>query len=155
MSVRPQPGRATLHLVCGLPGAGKSTLALRLAEDTGAISFSPDVWLAALDFDGHDPAARDRVERLQWDVARTLLAAGTDVILEKGFWSRTERDRYRAEAAAAGAVTVLHFLDVPVHELKRRVAARNRDPACLFHVDPDTIDPWAASFEPPDADELS
>ena len=40
---------AILHLVCGLPGSGKTTLAARLAETDGTIWLSPDRWLLQLD----------------------------------------------------------------------------------------------------------
>lgn len=146
---------ATLHLICGLPGSGKSTLARRLAEETGALRLSSDVWMKALEADGYDIAARARVEALQWDLARDLLARGVSVTLEAGFWTRTERDVCRAGAAAVGARAVVHFCDAPIEELMRRVAARNEAlPTDSFRVRPEDIAEWSPLFERPDADEL-
>jgi predicted kinase len=34
----------TLHLTCGLPGAGKTTLARHLAADRDAERFTKDAW---------------------------------------------------------------------------------------------------------------
>lgn len=146
---------ATLHLICGLPGSGKSTLARRLAEETGALRLSSDVWMKALEADGYDIAARARVEALQWDLARDLLAKGVSVTLEAGFWTRAERDVCRAGAAAVGARAVTHFCDAPIEELMQRVAARNEAlPADSFRVRPEDIAEWSPLFERPDADEL-
>lgn len=144
-----------LHLICGLPGSGKSTLAKRIERDTGALRLSPDAWLIPLGFDGYDLTARAEVETLQWGVAARCLASGLDVILENGFWTRADRDVYRARAHALGARTKLHFLDVPIAELVRRVMARNTAlPPDAFEVKPEDIPAWAELFERPTADEL-
>jgi predicted kinase len=39
---------ATLHLICGMAGAGKTTLARQLQADTGALRLRPDEWIEAL-----------------------------------------------------------------------------------------------------------
>jgi predicted kinase len=115
-----------LILICGLPGAGKTTLARRLAGELGAIRFSPDEWLADLGIDLYDEPARDRLERRLWLLTRELLGQGQVVILEYGFWGRDERDEKRAYARKIGVPVELRFLDVPVTELLRRIEARNR-----------------------------
>ena len=146
---------ANLHLICGLPGSGKTTLAARLAESGDVIWLSPDRWLRQLDLDGYDEARRGRVERLQWALALQLLARGVDVVLDNGFWSRAERDGLRKEAAAVGAAVCLHYLDVPIDALKRRLTSRNeRGCADSFVVSPADLDQWQAVFEPPDSEEL-
>ena len=146
---------ATLHLICGLPGSGKTTLAAKLAEAGGILWLSPDRWLSQLNLDGYDVACREAIERLQWDLALRLLALGVDVILDNGFWSRSEREGLRTEAATLGARVRLHYLDVPIDELKRRLASRNECvPADSFEVSPADLDRWQAVFEPPGADEL-
>lgn len=147
---------ATLHLVCGLPGSGKSTLARELEAAGQGLRLSPDEWLATLGFDLYDEEARERVERLQWSLGQRLLAGGTSVILENGFWSRDERDAYRSPAASCGVGTRVHYLSAPIEELKRRIAARNTSlPPPQAAVDPDDLDAWSALFEPPTPDELA
>ena len=59
---------ATIHLLCGSTGAGKTTYGRRLAEDLGAVRFSIDEWMSALFWmDAPDPFtpawAMERVER--------------------------------------------------------------------------------------------
>ncbi len=146
---------STLHLFCGLPGSGKSTLASRLERDEQGIRLSPDEWMLALGFELYDEGARERVEQLQWVLAQRMLAAGSNVILENGFWSRRERNSYRSTAVALGANARLHYLDVPVEELKRRIILRNRERPTEAQVNPTDLDEWAVLFEPPGADELN
>ena len=146
----------TLHLICGLPGAGKTTLAKQLEKACQTVRFSPDEWLHRLGLDFYDEAARARVEHLQWEVAQQLLSCGNDVILENGFWSKLERNQYRAVAEKVGAATKIHYLDVPMAELKSRISKRNlnSDPDTP-EVDPSCLDEWSKLFEPPSGEELA
>ena len=128
-----------LILMCGLPGAGKTTQARRLAATLPAIRLSPDEWLTGLGLSLFDIPARDRVEQLLWQHAQQLLRLGQDVILENGFWARTERDGYRDTARALGATVHLHYLDTPLDVLKHRrrdllTAAQMDDCAALFEA---------------------
>jgi predicted kinase len=56
-------GAPVLILICGLPGAGKTTLARRLEQELPAIRLSPDEWIADLGVDFYNEAFRDRLER--------------------------------------------------------------------------------------------
>ena len=68
-------------LVCGMPGAGKTTLARRLAEERGGVRLTPDEWLGAVGVDAHDAPARRRLERLLWDHGLDLAVRGlTEVV---------------------------------------------------------------------------
>ncbi len=117
----------TLILICGLPGAGKTTLARRLADEVPAMRLCGDEWMASLDFDLHDEAARDRIEVLFWQLAQELLRLGQSVILESGFWLRSDRDEKRLGARALGVGVELHYLNVPFDERWRRIEARTRE----------------------------
>lgn len=146
----------TLHLLCGLPGSGKSTLAKRLEAELAVVRLTPDEWIVRLGRDGHDEAARAAVEALQWELAQKLLSLGVSVVMEAGFWSRSERQALREAAEALGASVALHFLDAPLDELKRRIVARNADlPEFGFPISPDDLDSWVLQFERPEPDELA
>lgn len=69
-----------LILMCGLPGAGKTTVARRLAAEVPAARLCPDEWLAQLGADLFDEELRDRLEEMFWQHARELLRLGQSVI---------------------------------------------------------------------------
>jgi predicted kinase len=146
---------STLHLICGLPGSGKTALAKRLERELPALRLAPDEWMARIVGDGYDEEKRTVVETIQWEIAARALSLGVDVILEFGFWSRRERDDFRSRAAALGSDTKLYFLDVPRDELLRRLGQRNAAlPQDTFRIDEAQLDLWMNHFEPPTPDEL-
>jgi predicted kinase len=143
----------------GLPCSGKTTLAKKLEEDLGAVRLTPDEWHRELfGQDATDPEHDDRhatIEALQWSVAASVLQLGLDVILDFGLWQRTERDDYRARAAALGATTVIHYLAVPHAELLARLEARNREQSGeVTKIPPSMLKDWIPRFQAPDAGEL-
>jgi predicted kinase len=151
---------ATLFLICGLPGAGKTTLARQLEQTQPALRLAPDEWIAAILADATNIEERDRlrspVESIQWEVAKRVLVLGSDVVLEWGFWSRDERMWYRSQAEALGARVELRYLAVGRDELWARLSKRNAQlPPGTFAVAEDELDRWSSWFEPPTADELA
>lgn len=95
----------TLHLICGLPGSGKSKLAKELEKEHPALRLTPDEWMARIVGDGYNEEKRAVIEAVQWEIAQRALRLGIDVILESGFWSRKEREEFRAKAKELGAAT--------------------------------------------------
>jgi predicted kinase len=150
---------ATLILVCGLPGSGKTTKAKQLEVARSALRLTPDEWIRPLY--GPDPArdvldaARDPVEGLMWDVAARVLTLNVSVILDFGFWSQSEREEFRSRAASLGASSELCFLDVPHEVLLERLSQRNAAlPEDTFHVSAADLMAWSRLFEPPRPEEL-
>ena len=148
-----------LHLMVGLPCSGKSTRARQLEAELGALRLTPDEWhITLFGNDTADPdhdRRHDAVEALMWRVASTVLARGVDVILDFGFWARAEREDFAARAAALGAETRIHFMDVSRDELLVRLERRNAEaPEHAFIITADELLGWMARFEPVTADEL-
>ena len=117
----------TLIIVCGLPGAGKTTHAKMLEETLGAIRFCPDEWLQALSLDLYDEERRAKIEALQWKLGQDLLAAGLAIIIEWGTWGRSERDELRLGARVLGAAVELHYLSAPIDVLFERIERRGME----------------------------
>lgn len=147
---------ARLLLTCGLPGAGKTTLARKLAADRGTLRLTQDEWLIALGSTPWDESTREKLDHELWRLAQEVLVLGLSVIIDFGLWARTERDEMRLTARRLGVGVELHYLDVPVDELWRRVETRNAEtPWSSYPIGRDHLDEWLSIFQPPDAKELA
>lgn len=120
---------------------------------------TPDEWHIPLygqdaEEEAHD-ARHTLIESMLWGIAARVLALGVDVILDFGFWAKSERDDYLARAAALGAEGEIHFLDVPIEELIARLKLRNNPLSPnTFFIPEENLIAWSAFFELPDRDEL-
>lgn len=139
-------------LICGLPGAGKTTLARRIEAAAPAVRLCPDDWMDALAIDLWDGEARSRIESLQWEIGQKLLAAGNTVIIEWGTWARAGRDALLAAARGRGAGAELHYLSAPVDALYARIRARGRENP---PIEKEMMVRWAAAFGAPTAEEAA
>ena len=150
---------ATVHLLCGLPASGKTTVARRLESEREAVRFTLDEWMLALFElrpydDAYGPRA-DRVKELIWRMAERVIALGHDAVLDWSQWSRTARADARERAEALGADVLLHYVEAPLEVVEERLVERNAQPSAVVHqIDLDDLRRFAADlFEPPTSDE--
>jgi predicted kinase len=134
-----------LFVTCGLPGSGKTTLAKQLEAEHNAVRFSPDEWMTDL----WDQDLRALIEAQMWETAQRILALGANVVIDFGSWAREERDVLREGARRLGASVELHYLDVPLDELVRRVEVRAREGITRAH-----LEEWRDVIEIPTEAEL-
>ena len=147
---------ARLILTCGLPGAGKTTLAKQVAKDRAAVRLTKDEWLVALGSNPWDEPTQEKMERELWRLAQEILRLGLSVVLDFGLWARVERDEFRAVARSLGVGVELHYLHAPTEELWRRIDARNSEPPWdSYPITRTHLDEWTASFQAPDDAELA
>lgn len=147
----------TAHLVFGFLGSGKTTLAKRLELRHSAVRFTPDEWMARLF--GEDPPAntfQDKAVAI-FDIMQPIwvrcLSLGLDVVLDYGFWSRSERDRVRSAVANIGADSMLWAVSCSDDEARKRIALRNEAAHRSLYIAPATFDLLKARIEPLDIDE--
>lgn len=114
-----------VFLLCGRSFSGKSTLAARLAAATGALVVSLDALNLERGLVSGDGVSAEEWGKTHEEARRLLargLAEGRDVVFDDTACFRFLRDDVRRVATAAGAETVLLFLDVPRSELEARRA---------------------------------
>ena len=148
--------KARLILTCGLPGAGKTTLAAQLAAERSAVRLTKDEWLWALGSTPWDETTQERVEQQLWRLTQEILRLGLSVVLDFGLWARVERDELRVTARSLGVGVELHYLDVPTEELWRRIEARYSEPPWDRHpIRRADLDGWVRLFQVPEGAELA
>ena len=154
-----------VHLICGLPGAGKTTYAEQLRLDLNGVRFSIDEWNDRLFFMDRDPTSDfhwfyERVQRCcnqMRDTAEQIIAAGNPVIFDCGLTNRQERQIFYGWAEDQGFSTSLHFLDVADTVRWDRVQVRNGEKGDTYRLDVtrDMFDFMNTIWEAPDPRELA
>lgn len=145
-----------LLLTCGLPGAGKTTLAAELAESRQAVRLTKDEWQWVLGSTPWDRVLGERLEGQLWRLAQDLLQLGVSVVLDFGLWARAERDELRAEARRLGVGVELHYLHAPLDELWRRIEKRNSAPPWDDEpISRAQLAEWQTLFQAPGAEEMA
>ena len=155
---------ATLNVIFGPCGAGKTTYAHQFARREKAVAFILDDWMARMfGPDMPEPLHYDwmiervgRCEAQIWATAAAVLATGTSVILDIGLMRRDDRARVREIAGATGLPLQWHFVDAPQDVRRARVAGRNqiRGETFAIAVSPDMFDFIEGVYEPPEPGEL-
>lgn len=149
---------ATLHLLCGKAGAGKTTLATALATEHKAILIAEDVWLIRLygpmksfdDYRTYSQCTKTVVGPLVTD----LMSLGQSVVMDYPANTRILRAWLRSLAESAGAHHLLHYLATPDEVCLTRIGKRNIErPEGSYHLTRDDFDYVSSFFEAPENDE--
>lgn len=141
--------RGTLIFFCGKMGAGKSTLARRLAEEDGAILLSEDAWLAAL----YPEEIREFADYLKYsarlkgvltDHVRSVLRSGRSVVMDFPGNTRNQRGWFReilsGEDSGEGDLPHrLYYLRSSDEACLRRLAKRREEEPERAHFDTEEV----------------
>jgi len=146
---------ATLFLIVGLPGAGKTTRAKELAAQHRALRFTPDEWMIPLFGDSMADGKRFVLEGHLILVALQALRLGISVVLDFGLWGRDERSALRWLARSERASCRVVYLPVGKDVQLARIAHRQATaPHRTFPMTEADVDAWREQFQVPDAAEL-
>lgn len=156
---------ASIHLIEGPVGAGKSTFAAAVAREIGGVHLALDEWFARL-FSPDRPSTDfvpwyvERKQRLldhMWQHAVALVSAGTVPIVELGLIRRADRSELYGRADALGVDLMVYVLDVPRDVRRERVRRRNaeRGPTFSMVVPEHIFDMASDMWEPPDELEVA
>lgn len=124
--------RPTLHFLCGKLASGKTTLARQIAEKTGAVLFSEDIWLSRL-FPGEIVNFTDYLSRsARFRAAiephvRILLDRGTSVVFDFAGNAPQERAWVRSLCDARRVCLLLHYIQASDELCKSHLRRRNHE----------------------------
>ncbi|MCP1676863.1 aminoglycoside phosphotransferase family enzyme/predicted kinase [Natronocella acetinitrilica] len=161
-----EPRKPTLWIMGGLSGSGKSTRALALVEQTGAVRIRSDVErkrLFGLAADArtdapagggiYGPEAGEQTYQRLADLARGILACGSSVIVDAANLRRSERARFRALASTGGWSSRLVWCEADENTLRQRLRQRaqlGKDPSEATTA---VLERQLQMVEPPTAEE--
>jgi len=140
--------------MCGPAGSGKSTIARRFeAEGMVRLSFDVEAWRRGIRSMPLAPDVHAEIETELQSRLRRAIEQGRDVVLDFSFWSRQDRDRYRALVRSEGIEPETVYVATPRDVVVRRVLARGARHADDFPLDEALAGAYFDAFEPPTADE--
>ena len=156
---------ATIHLIEGPVGAGKSTYSAQLSLAHHAPHLNLDEWMVTLfspdrpeqDFLEWYSDRKDRCIQQIWSESCELLNHDISVVLELGLVQRSAREDFYQRVASTDYPLKIHLLNAPLHIRRKRVRDRNEQKTATYQMNvSDEMFELANSFwEPPTDAECS
>ena len=142
---------ATIHLMTGFIGFGKTTIAKQLEEKIPAIRLTHDEFMVKLYGRGMPcdvfRSNYDRVDEMLWNMAEKIVKTGTDVIMDYGFWSHKDRAKAYERAKKLTEKVVFHSVCCSMDVAKRRVMMRSKDNSEELNITEEEFDALADKYE--------
>ncbi len=143
---------ATLHLMTGFMGFGKTTIAKELEKKYSAVRLTHDEFMVKLygrnmpynDFHTN----YDKVDNMLWDLAAQIINTGTSVIMDYGFWSHDDREKAYNRAKNITENVVFHLIECDLHTAKQRILQRSAENPDELYISEDEFDTLAKRYEP-------
>ena len=147
--------QATLFLMVGLPGTGKTTEARRIEVEHEALRLTKDEWVKALYGPDNPPSASAVIEGRLIEIGLRALELGSNVVIDYGLWSRDERSALRQAAADRGAAVVVRYVERSPADQRRLLDERQaRAPHTTWPMSDVELATWAALIDVPTPAEL-
>lgn len=150
--------KATVYLIAGFIGSGKTTFSKKLESETGALRFTKDEWMIKVF--GNNPITEnfakfdDLLANLAIEIALKCAASGVDVIIDDGFWFKKQRDDVIKQINNIGAIIKGYYLRCPKEVLEKRTLERSKQPSDnSFKIDDEMFAKYYLSFQEPNSDE--
>ena len=152
---------AKVLLICGKIASGKSVYAEQIKQQENAVLLSVDeLVLSVLGSDlgeKHDEITA-RIQAYLFAKSVEIIRAGTNVLLDWGFWTKAKRQAARAFYESRGIACELHYIDVPDAVWHRNIAIRNQavldGKTDAYYVDEGLMLKLQSLFEAPDRSEI-
>ncbi len=143
---------ATVHFMHGFIGSGKTTIAKRLELELPAVRLNNDDWMVPLFGRGpHKDKHNDywlRIHLIHWKLARDIIRAGTDVIMDYGCWSKSGRKEWVERALEFADRVIIHNVRCDLDIARMRCIARTESSANELLVCSNMFDVLLSKFEP-------
>ncbi len=120
---------AKIILLCGKVCSGKSTYAKRIRQDYNAVVLSCDELMLELFEerlgDKHNIISY-KVQNYLYQLAEQIVITNTNVILDFGFWTHSERQKIKQYFAEKGIKTEMHYIRVQPEVWLSNIENRNK-----------------------------
>jgi predicted kinase len=147
--------KATLYIIHGFIGAGKTTFSKKLESEIGAIRLNPDEWCVKIfekkDYETNWEKCFADTMNILWNKTVENLKNGKSVILDMGFWDKESRDFARMIAKQNGADFKHYYIFTPDNVAKARISSRKGK---IAENNIKNFDEIKKLFCPPDDDEI-
>ena len=147
------------YVICGFIGAGKTTFARKLEKETGAIRVTKDEWIIKIfgnkiTLDNNFEVYDKNITKLATDIAFKILKAGKDVIIDEGFWVKSQRDDIKKKILQVGAKPIFYYVESSVEKMKERVTNRSKNPTKdSFEISEEMFNSYLKYWQAPDESE--
>lgn len=145
---------ATLFLICGFLGSGKTTLSKRFAMEHNAEYMNVDETVIQMftagEYEYNWEKCFATAEEILWQQIQQCAKSNKNVVFDVGFWTRKSRDDARLRATQAGMKPIVYYVYAPDDILKQRIAKR---PGKIAENNITNFDTIKQMFEEPQTDE--
>ncbi len=152
---------AKVYILCGKICSGKSTYSQQLRKDKKAVILSvDDITLTLLGQNGGDTldVYVEKLEQYFFQKSVEIVETGINVVLDWGFWTKSERDFAKQFYGSRGIEYEFHYISINDEEWYRRLEKRNKDvlekKSDAYYVDEGLAEKFKSIFEIPGKDEI-